>query len=210
MSVIELIQAVNNGDLAMVEELLQRGVDVNGHGDEQEWTPLNYASGRGDINMVKLLLDKGADVFNVGCDQRTPYEIALAAGHIKVAQLLRDIEDKVDPEGAKISSRKVPKYCKAYYLRDLRQFPNWTESKINWNKESTEREKTIGGSSLLSDNHIVFLHTDFSVTNSIWHKENVIFNQVTDDWKRFCIEVLKFSLPDDLKLAFHSNIVSEN
>ena len=131
--------------------MLNGEVDINGHGNEQEWTPLNYASGKGDLNMIKLLLEKGAGVFNTGRDQRTPYEIALAAGHVEVTQLLRDMENKIDPERAKTSSKRVPKYCKAYYLRDLRQFSEWIESKNNWKKEDegTETAETSNESVLL-------------------------------------------------------------
>lgn len=202
MSIIELIQAVKEGDIAKAKEFLKGEVDINGHGDEQRWTPLNYASGKGNLDMVRLLLENGADVFNIGSDLRTPYEIALAAGHIEVAQQLRNVEDKVDPEQAKTSSRRVPKYCKAYYLRDLRQFPTWTENKINRNKEKQDTDivDTADESAYLLDDSIVFLHTDFTVTESMWHNENVVFDKITEDWKTFCSEVLKFKVPDDFEL----------
>jgi hypothetical protein len=203
MSVMELIQAVKEGDIVKTKELLDEGeVDVNDHGDEQEWTPLNYASGKGDINMVNLLLERGADVFITGRDQRTPYEISLAAGHVEVAQLLRDTEEKVDPKRAKSSSKRAPKYCKAYYLRDLRQFSDWSESKINWKKNgSTGTDEATDESITFMDDQVVFLHTDFTVTESMWCNENVIFNEVTDDWKNFCSETLKFKIPDNFDLV---------
>jgi hypothetical protein len=34
----------------------------------------------------------------------------------------------------------------------------------------------------------------------MWHDENVIFNHVTDEWKRFCTETLGFKVLDDLDL----------
>ena len=30
------------------------------------------------------------------------------------------------------------------------------------------------------------LHQNYVVTCSIWDKEDIIFNQVTEDWKLFC------------------------
>ena len=46
----------------------------------------------------------------------------------------------------------------------------------------------------------MFLHEDYTVTESMWHNENVIFNQVTPEWKQFCTNQLRFRIPDDLDL----------
>lgn len=199
MSVPGLIEAVKEGDLSRARQLLDDGVDVNGHGDEQEWTALNYASGRGDADMVRLLVERGANVFNVGKDVRTPYEIALAAGHVEVAQFLREVEEEVDSVKAKTSSRKVPKYCKAYYLRDLRQFPGWRDVSISLGDETTGARAAGGECSALPGDEIVFIHTDFRVTRLMWHDEDVLFDRVTPEWKTFCVETLKFRVPDDLE-----------
>jgi hypothetical protein len=210
MSVTELNQAVQDGDVTRAKELLDTGVDVNGHGEEQEWTPLNYASGRGDLEMVTLLLERGADVFNVGSDQRTPYEIALAASRVKVAQLLRETEDKVDPERAQTSSRRAPKYCKAYYLRDLRQFPDWTENELPGPEEEAQAGETSDEATPLPEDQVVFLHTDLTVTRSMWHNEDVVFDQVTPDWEAFCSRTLKFKVPDDLELVTQAQAANSN
>ena len=45
------------------------------------------------------------------------------------------------------------KYCKAYYLKDLRQFRSWTEK-----REGSEEE--------LSGNDVVYLWDDFNVVRS--------------------------------------------
>jgi len=194
MSDLQLIEAVKANNLAAVERLIQSGADLNQQ-DEHGWTPLNWAAGKGDIETIRLLIEKGADVFKVGADQRTPYLIALAAGHAEAVELLREAEEKtVDSR----SSRTEKKYCKAYYLSALRGFPDWTESKINW-KEKTDQsgaEENRG----FSEDDIIFIHQDFTVTQSIWHNENVIFDQVTPEWKEFCSGALKFKAPDDLDL----------
>lgn len=195
MSDLQLIEAVKAGQLSNIEELLNSGADVNQQ-DEQGWTPLNWAAGRGDLGMVKLLIERGADVFKVGRDQRTPYKIALAAGHPEVVRLLKAAEAEAGGGREEESPRQ---HAKAYPLRDLRRFGGWREDKINW-KESTHADQNGDGGGELSDDDVVFLHEDFTVSRSIWRDENVIFNQVSPEWRDFCENVLQFRVLDDLDL----------
>ena len=181
MSELQLIDAVKTGELAKVEEVLNSGSDIHQQ-DEQGWTPLNWAAGRGDLDMVKLLLDRGADVFRVGRDQRTPYKISLAARHTDIAQLLKEKEHASNGTSGDSSSGN---YAKGYLLGDLRKFSGWRE-------ERTSPE--------LSDNEVVFIHQDFTVTRLIWPGENVIFNQDTPEWRNFCSQQLQFKVPDDFDL----------
>jgi hypothetical protein len=186
MGDVRLIEAVQAGDLATVEALLASGADMHQQ-DEQGWTPLNWAAGKGDVAIVESLLKHGADVFTVGRDQRTPYMIALAAARVEAARLLREAEEKAG--GAKNQNQPPRKYCKAYYLQDLRQFSGWSENQ-------TEE----GDVHTVSDNDVVFLHQDLTVTQSMWHNENVLFNQKTPEWEDFCTAVLQFKVPDDFDL----------
>lgn len=194
MSDLQLIDAVKTDQLAKVEEALNSGADIHEQ-DEQGWTALNWAAGKGNMDVVKLLLARGADVFRVGRDQRTPYKIALAAKHAEVARLLKETEDKANGTSGDSS---VKNYARAYLLRDLRKFSDWREEKINW-KETVPASEN-GNSPELSDDDIVFLHQDFTVTHLIWPGENVIFNQVTPEWSSFCEQELKFKVPDALDL----------
>ena len=183
-----LIDAVRAGEVSAVKELLDGGADVNQPG-EQGWTPLNWAAGKGHLELVTLLVDRGADVFKVGRDQRTPQMIALAAGRADVVRYLREAEDRV--EGDK-PARPQRKYCKAYHMKDFRQFAGWTESGVDE----------------LGDDDVVFLHEDYTVTRSIWSNENVIFNSVTPEWHDFCNTVLAFRVPDDLDLIVAAGSVA--
>ncbi len=183
-----LIEAVRAGEVNTVKELIDGGADVNEAG-EQGWTPLNWAAGKGNLELVTLLVEKGAEVFKVGRDQRTPQMIALAAGRADVVRYLRDAEDRV--EGDK-PARPQRKYCKAYHMSDFRQFAGWSESRINWKKSADDAE--------FGDDDVVFLHEDYTVTQSIWSNENVIYNNVTPEWQDFCNTVLGFKVPDDLDL----------
>ena len=196
MSNLQLIDAVKTGDHSTIEELIASGTDLNQQ-DEQGWTPLNWAAGKGDSASVKLLLDKRADPFKVGRDQRTPYKIALAAGHIEVVNLLRDAEARVS--GGK-TSRSDRKYTRAYHLSELRKFNGWHEEKINW-KENGNADHSENGDRAHSDDDVVYLHEDLTVTKTMWHNEQVIFNRVTPEWKEFCTNVLEFRVPDDVEFC---------
>ena len=189
MDNVQLIAAVKDGDVAAVKGLIESGAEVCQQ-DEHGWTPLNWAAGKGDLEIARLLVESGADVFKVGRDQRTPYMIALAAGRVDVVKFLRQAED--DYPGEKRPRQERP-YCKAYHLKDLRQFPAWSECRINWKDRPDS-----GPDRELADDSVVFIHQDFTVTESMWHAENVIFDQVNDEWKEFCSGVLNFRVPDDL------------
>jgi hypothetical protein len=189
---LELIDAVKADDYVQAENLIKAGADVNQQ-DEQGWTPLNFAAGKGDLALVKLLVNGGADVFKVGRDRRTPYMIALAAGRLSVVKYLREVEDHYPGEKP---ARPQRQYCKAFHLADLRQYPAWREAQINWKKKDPDQ----GGKPSFAADSIVFIHQDLTVTESMWHNENVIFNKVDPDWEAFCASTLKFRVPDDVDL----------
>ena len=194
MSDLQLIDAVKTGQPAKVEEALNAGTDIHQQ-DEQGWTALNWAAGKGNVEIVSLLLNRGADVLQTGRDQRTPYKIALAAKHTDVARLLKKAEQAVN--GATADST-YGNYARAYLLGDLRKFGDWREEKINW-KETIPADEN-GNSSELSDDDVVFLQEDFTVTQLIWPGENVIFNRTTPEWINFCTQELQFKVPDDFDL----------
>lgn len=202
MSDLRLIDAVKGGDLAEATKLIKAGLDVNQPG-EQDWTPLNFAAGNGDLPMVKLLVESGADIFRVGRDRRTPSLIALAAGHQAVVNYLREAEDGC-PD--KKIARPEKKYCKAYRLGLLRRYSGWSESRINWTtKKKSENGDRAGDDGQFTDNTIVFIHQDFTVTEFIWHNENVIFDRLDPWWHEFCVKELTFSVPEDLDLIVRDN-----
>ena len=148
--------------------------------------------------MAKLLVDKGADPFKVGRDNRTPYMIALAAGHIEMVMFLRAVEDETDI-GKANSLRPDRQYCKAYRLKDLRGFPYWSEQSADSNGAAGQAKGAE-----LPDDKVVFIHQDFTVTDSVWHNEKIIFDQVSESWRDFCATVLGFRAPTDLDLIVPS------
>jgi hypothetical protein len=190
MSQVELIETIKSGNAASVKELIESGVQLDQQ-DKQGWTPLNWAAGSGQLEIVDLLLQHGADPLAVGRDLRTPQMIALAAGHAEVVKRLREAEVKA---GASESSER--KYCTAYHLGDLRRYSAWSEIKPANENKSAEN----GGTQAPGDDEVVFLHQDYTVTKSMWAGEDVIFDNVTDQWKEFCVTQLQFTVPDSLDL----------
>ena len=63
---MELIEAARLGNIELVKELLDQGVDIESKDPEYGSTALMFVSqqsnGSSSLEMVKLLLDRGADV----------------------------------------------------------------------------------------------------------------------------------------------------
>ena len=190
-----LIKAARDGDRETIRSLVEKGVDVNAT-DEQGWTPLNWAAGGGDVETIQLLLEAGASITNTGRDKRSPYMIALAAGNADAARLL------ADKAGVNAGPAERP-YCKAYYLDDLRRFRGWGDVEALWlqNKGSAEGLDHSGEEADRVREDIVFLHHDFTVTESMWHGEDIILDRVSPDWRDFCMRELGFSPPDELEIV---------
>lgn len=172
----QLIKAAQAGDINYVQALIYGGGNLE-QMDGYGWTALNWAAGRGDAAIVRLLLEAGANPANSGRDLRTPYQIALAAAHSEAASLLQQAEQN---SGAGSESLVRP-YCKAYPAKAFNRFPAWPGT--------------------LADDCIVYLHRDFSVTASMWHGENILFEQASEDWRCYCRDRLGFHVPDDLELS---------
>ncbi len=81
------------------------------------------------------------------------------------------------------------KYCKAYKLKDLRQFSAWEE--ITGEHQSE-----------LADDDIYYLWDDYTVVKSPVQSGGVLFESVTPEWKEFCHTTLQFEIPEDLRYAY--------
>jgi len=200
MSKSRLIEAARIGQLAVADEVLQSGSNIN-EGDEQGWTAIKFAAGRGDLPMVKLLVQSGADISSSGRDQRSPYMVALAAGHLEAAKFLREAGGTTETPGQVQRS-----YCRAYYLGKLRKFPGWHENVIEEKNENGEGR----GPQPLRDDSIVYLHQDYSVTSSMWHGERVVFNEINESWLEFCRTLLNFNASDDLDVICSKRVPIDN
>ena len=93
-------------------------------------------------------------------------------------------------------SKNPGRYCKAYLIRDLRRFDQWVPNQQN----ARYRREIVDGEiaevqNVLTDDHVLFLQEDYTVTDSIFLIDSVIFDQVTPQWVEFCKKTLKFEPP---------------
>jgi hypothetical protein len=93
--------------------------------------------------------------------------------------------------------KKTGKYCKAYLLGDLRAYPAWIEKTENARK-TDENGKTLFHPRVLTDDSIVYVQENYTVTDDIYMDENVIFDDVTPEWLNYCTQVLRFIVPEDV------------
>ena len=90
------------------------------------------------------------------------------------------------------------KYCKAYHLKDLRQFPAWRETSLNEDAS-------------LTDETVVYLWDDFTVVLSpIVPEKGVLWDTATQEWQHFCRDTLHFEIPEDLRYAYEQTQESES
>ncbi|MGD1913643.1 MAG: hypothetical protein ACFB2X_23240 [Rivularia sp. (in: cyanobacteria)] len=91
---------------------------------------------------------------------------------------------------------KMGKYCKAYSLNKLRKFHQWKEYSENTRKE----KKVIDADEVeknrkLTDDDFLYVQENYIVTDGIFKDENIIFDNVTPEWKEFCQKTLEFEIP---------------
>jgi ankyrin repeat protein len=187
---MELFEAVKTGNRETVKALIESGAEVNRQ-DKQGWTALNWAAAGGKVEMIELLLENGADPLAVGRDLRTPSMIALAAGQAEAVKVLRRAEGGGDAQPER-------QYAAAYHLEELRRYPGWPAAAESGTESGAESNG--GQPEGHADDDFVFIHQDYRVMKSIWPDGSVIFADVTEQWKDYCRNELKFSVPDDLDL----------
>lgn len=91
---------------------------------------------------------------------------------------------------------KMGRYCKAYPVGRLREFSEWKEDLQNTRVEMSEVDgKEVKTPRQLTDEDYLYLQEDLTVTDGIFLEENVIFSEVTPEWKTYCAEALKFEVP---------------
>ena len=81
---IDLIEATSNGDLEMVQLLLENGANIEAR-DQRGETALMMAIRKDDLEMVQLLLEHGANI--EARDQRGETALMIAVYYLEMVQL---------------------------------------------------------------------------------------------------------------------------
>ena len=91
---------------------------------------------------------------------------------------------------------KMGLYCKAYPIERFQEFSKWNEHA----KPIPPVNQSDAGSASAEETalreRILFLQENFVVTASIFIDEQIVFDEVTDEWKDFCLNVLEFKVPE--------------
>jgi ankyrin repeat protein len=105
---MELIEAIEKGDIEAVKEYLAAGTDVNAggglddNGEPLLWTPLHLAAIDGHKEIVELLIGAGADVnakvVSGAAQGKTPLDAANETNNKETADLLRKHGGKTGEE----------------------------------------------------------------------------------------------------------------
>jgi hypothetical protein len=92
---------------------------------------------------------------------------------------------------------EMGKYCKAYLAKQFREYPGWSEKAENVRKEKKEVEgKEVEVERVLDDDSILYLQENYIVTDGIFKDQNIIFDNVTDEWKDYAHNTLAFEIPN--------------
>ena len=106
-----IVEAVKEGDVATVRQLIESGADIN-VAESDGMTPLHWAAGRGYVEVTRLLLEAGADVaVGTRIGTYTPLHLAVREGHTAVSKLL--IEAGADITAATTNSGVTPLHLAA-------------------------------------------------------------------------------------------------
>ena len=93
---------------------------------------------------------------------------------------------------------KMGLYCKAYPIERVQEFNKWDQyaKPIPPLNKSDSDAVTASAEETALRERILFLQENFVVTASIFLDEQIVFDEVTDEWKDFCRNVLEFQMPE--------------
>jgi uncharacterized protein len=84
-----IFSAIRNHDIARVNELIFRGVDINQYDDNGALTPLCLATEEAQLDILQLLLRSGSDANQLGWDEQyTPLSFAAKVGNLEILNIL--------------------------------------------------------------------------------------------------------------------------
>lgn len=146
-----LIEAVREGDINRVQQLLEEGADVNFQEEEGGWSPLHNAVKMRREDIVRLLLGHGADPCLRKRNGATPFIVAGIVGHVELLQLFLSKGAQVDERDHHgfTAFMEAAWYGKVEALRFLHE----NGAEVNLGRETMEDQKKLkkGGATALMD-----------------------------------------------------------
>ena len=89
----QLIEACQEGDISRAKRAIASGANLTHHDWENDLTPLRAAIQNGHVEIVRILLEAGIETHS----EENAWRMALIAGHLDVAAVLKDGGFDVDP-----------------------------------------------------------------------------------------------------------------
>jgi ankyrin repeat protein len=96
MSVDDLHDAAERGDVAEIRRLVAAGVDVNGVDAANKTTALHFAAADGHVEAVKILLQLSADIEAKTAEGMTPLHVAVVCGQAEVLETLVQLSANIE------------------------------------------------------------------------------------------------------------------
>lgn len=91
---------------------------------------------------------------------------------------------------------EMGKYCKAYLAESFAGYDGWNPDLSQLRQETDDGDEAAAQPRTeLEPGDILYLQETYVVTDGIYLDENIVFNDVTDAWKSFCTDTLKFEIP---------------
>ncbi|XP_059136497.1 2-5A-dependent ribonuclease [Peromyscus eremicus] len=146
---LSLIEAVKEGNVDRIQQLLERGADVNVCEDMGGWTPLHSAVQFGRVDIVELLLRHGADPRRRKKNGATPFIIAGIHGDVRLLEIFLSKGADVDEQDLNgfTAFMEAAEYGNVKALR----FLFGKGANVNLRRETTEDRRRLrqGGATAL-------------------------------------------------------------
>jgi ankyrin repeat protein len=115
-SALNAAAACKNAEPSVIEDLIQKGADVNHKSEKDGYTSLHYACMSGTPDVVKVLVDKGADVNAVDKKGTTPLMLAVKSNSIPAVEIL--LEKGADIHLLDKKKKSAKSYVKGLLKKD--------------------------------------------------------------------------------------------
>jgi hypothetical protein len=100
----------------------------------------------------------------------------------------------------------IGRYCKAYPVEQLQEFGGWSDI---YRRPEVGEQAAAGDGAATPENDYLFLQEDFTVTKGIFLDEDVVYDNVSQEWVDFCKNRLNFKVPEDVAAADEEEVSAD-